>query len=55
MNLFACLDGYSTRDVEYKWTQNSPVSLEEGVNLAQYDLAKIVTKAETHLSSRRGI
>jgi hypothetical protein len=38
-------DGYSSSDVLYHWRGDTPVGLEEGVNLAQYDLTE--TKTET--------
>jgi hypothetical protein len=52
-----CTDGYSGTDVQYKWHGPSPIGLEPGVNLAQYDLVNITTESEapTELATvRRG-
>ena len=49
------VDGYSLEDVHYQWVADSPIGIEEGVHLAQYDLVDIVTKAETRPSIRNGI
>ncbi|KAF4530700.1 hypothetical protein B566_EDAN004941 [Ephemera danica] len=36
--------GYSSSDVLYQWHGDEPVGLEEGVNLAQYDLVDVSTE-----------
>lgn len=37
-------DGYSDKDLVYKWTEEAAIGLQEGVEIAQFDLVNITTQ-----------